>query len=693
MISADSQRQLRIATDVGGTFTDVVTFDPATGRLQFGKTLTTPEHLIDGVVAAVDKADARISSAGLFLHGTTIVINTILERKGAKAVLVTTRGFRDVYEIGRINRPESYNLFFRKHVPLIPRVRCLEVDERMDGRGQILRPLQDEDLERIARFVRDERVEAVAILFLHGYANPLHELKAKSALQEACPGVFVTASHELSQEYREFERTSTVAANAFVGPRVQGYMREFESRLESEGFEGSFFIVQSNGGLCDAGTARRECIRLLESGPAAGVIGALAISRRLSLPGAIAFDMGGTTAKAGVVQDGSVMMAGSIMVGGYAQGLPIQIPLVDIHEVGTGGGSIARVGPGGIRVGPDSAGAAPGPACYGLGGTLATVTDANLVLGRLAPDRFLGGHMKLDLARARKAIEEQVARPLGLDLHEAASGIIRIATTTMSDVVTRVTTERGLDASDFPMIAYGGAGPLHAGLVARELMIPRVIVPPSPGHACAFGMLMTDLKRDLVRTWFRPLDATDPQDLARIFRELCESGASALSTAGGTADVSFTRGADMRYVGQEHAVNVAFPLEFQRGRELETIKTLFDEAHERRYGFSGRAERAEIVSLHVSAIRVLPKPRIEPIAAHPSGAVAKPESTRPVYFGEEGALIPTLVYARDRLCAGERLQGPALIEEYASTTVVFPGDVVEVSPYGDLMVSIAGSAT
>ncbi len=689
MTARGNDAGMRIAADVGGTFTDVVTFDPATGDLKFGKTLTTPQHLIDGVVDACHKTGASIGEAELFLHGTTIVINTILERSGAKAALLTTKGFRDVYEIGRINRPESYNLFFKKHVPLIPRSLCFEVDERMDGTGQVVRPLRADELAQMAQTIRASGIEALAILFLHSYANPSHELAAKAAIQNACPGVFVTTSHEISQEYREFERTSTIAANAYVGPRVHSYLDEFQTRLDKERFKGTFFIVQSNGGLSDVHTAKQECIKLLESGPAAGVIGALTICNRLSLPGAIAFDMGGTTAKAGVVQDGAVMMAGSIMVGGYVQGLPIQIPLVDIQEVGTGGGSIARVGAGGLRVGPESAGALPGPACYDLGGVEPTVTDANLVLGRLAPDHFLGGEMKLNLAKARQAIEEHIAKPLGLDLYEAANGIIRIAATTMSNVVTRVTTERGLDASDFPMLAYGGAGPLHAALVARELMIAQIIIPPAPGHACAFGMLTTDLKRDFVRTWFCPLDAADPKELERIYAQLQSQGEAAMPRGIASRELLFTRGADMRYVGQEHAVTVAFPAQFEPGREIVTIKTLFDAAHEKRYGFNGPTESAEIVSLHLSAIHELPKPTVQPIARVATGTLPEPASHRPVYFTEFGQMRSTAVYARDSLRAGHRFEGPALVEEHASTTVVFPGDVVDVSPYGDLLIAIA----
>ncbi|MBS0530881.1 MAG: hydantoinase/oxoprolinase family protein, partial [Proteobacteria bacterium] len=357
------------------------------------------------------------------------------------------------------------------------------------------------------------------------------------------------------------ERTSTIAANAYVGPRVHNYLAEIESRLSEVDFSGKFYVVQSNGGLFDVSQAQRECIRMLESGPAAGVIGTQAVCKRLGVANAIAFDMGGTTAKAGVVHNGEVVMAGNILIGGYARGLPIQIPLVDIQEVGTGGGSIARVETdGGLRVGPQSAGAVPGPVCYSLGGREPTVTDANLILGRLAPNRFLGGEMALDLDAAEHAMTHLVAEPLGLDLANAANGIIRIATTTMSHVVTRVTTERGLDAGGFAMVSYGGAGPLHACLVARELRIPTVIIPPAPGHFSAFGMLVADLRRDFVTTWFKPLAAMTFDEVETIYLRMEDRGVSSLADRY-RETAKCRRAADMRYVGQEHSVTVDLPRE------------------------------------------------------------------------------------------------------------------------------------
>ncbi len=382
---------IRLATDVGGTFTDVAAFNETTGELQLGKTLTTPSRLVSGIENGVAKTGARFNAARLFLHGTTVAINTILERSGASCALLTTQGFRDIYEIGRVNRPESYNLFFRRHVPLIDRDLRFEIRERIDAQGAVLIELDEIQVRTVVAAAVAQGVEAVAILFLHSYRNPAHEQRAKQLIEQEFPQLFVSASHELSQEYREFERTSTAAANAYVGPRVRRYLSEMETHLDAAGFGGTFLIVQSTGGLFDVADARRSCIRMLESGPAAGVIGTKALCDSIGMRNAIAFDMGGTTAKAGVIYNGDVLMTGSSMIGGYATGLPIQMPMIDIQEVGTGGGSIARIKLGNaLRVGPESAGAQPGPVCYGLGGTEPTITDANLVLGRLGADR--AGH-------------------------------------------------------------------------------------------------------------------------------------------------------------------------------------------------------------------------------------------------------------------------------------------------------------
>ncbi len=397
--AAPARPGIRLAADIGGTFTDIAVFDDRSGKLVFGKALSTPGRLVDGISAGVEKAGSRYGAAGLFLHGSTVAINTVLERTGARTALIITQGFRDIYEIGRINRPDAYNLFFQKHVPLVERALRFEVAERVLADGEIDRPLDEAEIARLGEQLARSGIEACAILFLNCYAKPDHETRAKAILEANHPGMFVSASHELSQEYREFERCSTVVANAYIGPKVRRYIGEIDAHIRSAGFRGSFLIVQSTGGLYEADQARSQCIRMLESGPAAGVIGTQALCRTLKIDNAIAFDMGGTTAKAGVIYKGEALTTGTALLGGYDQALPVQIAMMDIFEVGTGGGSIARLVEGGLRVGPQSAGAAPGPACYGLGGTEPTVTDANLVLGQLASDRFLGGEMRLDPAR------------------------------------------------------------------------------------------------------------------------------------------------------------------------------------------------------------------------------------------------------------------------------------------------------
>ena len=680
---------IRLSADVGGTFTDVAAFDEKTGALRLGKTLTTPERLVTGIENGVGKAGSRFQAAKLFLHGTTVAINTILERTGARCALLTTLGFRDIYEIGRVNRPESYNLFFEKHAPLIDRDMRFEIMERMDAQGAVLIPLDEEQVRKLAREAVEAGAQAIAILFLHSYRNPAHEIRAKEIVQKEFPQLFVTASHELSQEYREYERTSTAAANAYVGPRVQTYLAEMQEHLGDAGFSGNFLIVQSTGGLFDVDDARRSCIRMLESGPAAGVVGTKVLCDSIGLTNAIAFDMGGTTAKAGVIYEGTVLMTGSALIGGYATGLPVQMPMIDIQEVGTGGGSIARVEVGNaLRVGPESAGAAPGPVCYGLGGTEPTITDANLILGRLGADRFLGGEMPLDLNAAKNALSEKVAGPLGIDPIEAAEGILRIATTKMAHVVRWVTTERGLDAADFALVAYGGAGPLHASAVARELSIGTVIIPRAPGHFSACGMLVADLRRDFVNTWFKPLADASFAEMEEIFAEMERQGRATVGRGQTLSGVEVRRSADMRYVGQEHAVTVELPIELFKNEDRAGIKALFDAVHQTRYGFSVAHEKAEIVSLRGAVVGQLRKPPFEHIAkgqAEPDAAAFR--GKRPVYFASIG-FVDTPTYDRPALKAGNKIAGPALIEEHASTTVVHPGDRAEIDAFGDIVITV-----
>ena len=681
---------LRIAVDIGGTFTDLAAFDENTGDLHFGKALSTHGQLVRGIEDTLKIAEIEAKDAYLFMHGSTIAINTLLERNGAQTALLITEGFRDIYEIGRVNRPDAYNLFFSKHEPLIRRSMRFEVPERLRADGTVHKALDEDAVRTLVRSLKDRGVEAVAVLLLHSYRNPAHENRVKEIVLEELPDTFVSASNELSQEYREFERVSTVAANAYVGPRVAAYLGELESHLGQAGFRGSFYCVQSTGGLFPINHARRDCVRMLESGPAAGVIGAQAICAQMGLGEAIAFDMGGTTAKAGVISKGEPLTTGSALIGGYEKALPIQIPMIDIFEVGTGGGSIARVGEGNaLRVGPQSAGSIPGPASYGRGGTEPTVTDANLLLGRLDEKNFLGGTMPLDKEAASQAMRS-VAGPLGLDETTMADGILRIAITSMAHAVKAVTTERGLDAGAFTMVVYGGAGPLHASAIAREIGIRRVLIPFSPGHFSAYGMLFSDLRYDYVRSCFRKLDEVSFEDLEALYTEMEKEGRAAIAdSAVKPSEIRVSRAADMRYVGQEHAVSVDLPDDYFRNKDRKGIKSHFDEVHAVRYGTSAPAEPADLVSLRITVTGLMKKPSPRQV---PEGG-KQPEKdavlrSKPVYFGSAGKFLDTAVYDRKRLRRGNEIGGPALIEEHASTTVLAPGDRLTVDAFGNLVIAI-----
>ena len=685
---------MRAAVDIGGTFTDVVVFDEAKGSLALAKALSTPAELARGVEDGLNKAAVPLDQVLSLIHGSTIVVNAIIERHGAKTALVTTKGFRDVYEIGRINRPESFNPRFRKHRPLVPRENIFEVTERMLADGSVRTPLDEQEAREVAAIIREEGFEAVAVLFLHSYRAPDHEIRMCEILRKTDPNLYVSASHELSREYREYERTSTVVANAYVGPKVSQYLGDLERRLRRNKFAGNLLIMQSNGGLSDVEVARRQCVQMMESGPAGGVVGTMALCELLDLDAAIAFDMGGTTAKASVIRRGAPSLSPDYFVGGYNEGLAIRIPVLDIVEVGTGGGSIAWLDEGGgLHVGPRSAGAEPGPASYARGGTEPTVTDANCILGRLSPERFLGGEMRLDLKAAKTALRERLAQPLAVPLERAASGMLQVATSAMANAVRHVTLERGLDPRDFTLVAYGGGGPLHAASVAKELSIRTIIIPYAPGHFSALGMLMADLRRDYVQTLFARMDDLEMFELEDQFKNLEAEGRRVLEGSGIPTDrIVFERAADMRYVGQEHAVAVRLPANVGDERARAEIKRLFDDAHEQRYSHSAPEESADIVSLRISAIGRLGKPQLAKI---PQGEAAPPKAalcgTRSVIFEGSGSL-EAAVFDRTQLLQGNVIHGPSIIEEMASTTVVEPGDTVTVNAFGHLIMQLQANA-
>jgi N-methylhydantoinase A len=684
---------MRVGVDIGGTFTDIVGFDEATGDVTLGKAASTRDDLTEGITTGLSALRVPLADVDVLIHGSTIVINSLIERRGARSALVTTQGFRDVYEIGRINRPESFNPNFQKHRPLIPRELIFEIPERVLPDGTIHTPFDEQAARNVAARIVALGIEAVAVVFLHSYAVPDNELRMAEILSAANPKLYVTTSHEISREYREYERTSTVAANAYVGPVVSSYLGRLEDRLHGADFTGNLMIMQSNGGLSDVATARRQCVQMVESGPAGGVVGTMAMCEQIGVGSAVAFDMGGTTAKASVVQSGQPSYSADYYIGGYARGLVIRVPVLEIVEAGTGGGSIAWLDPSRqIHVGPRSAGAAPGPACYGLGGSEPTITDANVALGRLSPEAFLGGGMRLDVDAAIEALRVNLAEPLGVSIDRAAVGILEVATSAMANVVRNVTLQRGLDPREFTLFAYGGGGPVHGTAVAQQLGIKTVIVPQSPGHFSAFGMLMADLRRDFAQTLFARLDSIDLADLRTVLRRLEGEGREALSRAGITGDrLRFEYGADFRYLGQEHSVTVAIPgIEDPANGDsiVAEMKRRFDKAHEIRFGHSAPGESAEMVSLRVSAIGAVAKPTPTEIprgSAQPPASAQRPPR-RIVY--EDCGPATARGFERAQLLAGNVIEGPAVIEEAASTTLLAPGDIATIGSTGYIHIAI-----
>ncbi len=683
-----------VGVDIGGTFTDLVAQD-GDGRVAVSKVLTTPEDHAEGVMSAVAKAEVDLRRTSLFLHGSTIAINTVVERKGVKTALITTRGFRDVYEIGRSNRPDAYNLFFERPVPLVPRSLRREVTERMTARGEIHTPLNREEAAAVAAELKHAGVDSIAVCLLHSYANPTHEEALGEIIASVHPTAYVTLSHRILREYREYERTSTAAVNAYVGPVVARYLGSLREQLREKGFKGEVLVMQSGGGVMSLETAIQTPVRMMESGPVAGVIGAAGVAHALGYSQAITFDMGGTTAKTSLTRNGNAEIASHYFIGGYNRGHPVMLPVVDIVEVGSGGGSIAWLdAAGGLKVGPVSAGAAPGPACYGRGGTQPAVTDANLILGRLSAESFLGGEMPLDRAAAEAALCTHVGKPLELDVNQAAVAILRIANAHMALALRAVSVERGQDPRDFALVGFGGAGPLHACELARELKIPTVIIPQLPGEFSAWGMLTCDLRDDYVQTLVRDFATVDPEEICSAISALIATGLRTLGNkreANGPPPQADCR-LDLRYRGQEYTVTVPLANANFAAADREGIAARFHELHRLLYGHAAPEEPQELVAVRVTVHKAVERagPSSAPHAPRaPSQRPASVYSKRRVYMSERYGFLDTPVYRRDELAQGTKLEGPAIIEETASTTVVLPKDRVEVVATGELVISIA----
>lgn len=680
----------QIAADIGGTFTDLAAVDDS-GAFSTAKTLTTPHDHAEGVMDGLDKLRAHLPEVELFLHGSTIAINTVLQRVGANTALITTQGFRDVYEIGRGNRSEPYNLFFGKPVPLVRRRSRFEVRERVLADGSVRTPLDVEAATALIQRLRATDVESIAVCLLHSYANPEHELQLGRLIEELWPEAYVTLSHQILREYREYERTSTTVLNAYIAPVVSRYLDSLKDRLARRGFRGRLLIMQSNGGIMSVETARQSPVRMMESGPVAGVMGAATLAEGLGMPKVIPFDMGGTTAKTSMVKDGEVDISPGYFIGGYATGHPMSLPVVNIVEVGSGGGSIAWVdAAGSLKVGPRSAGASPGPACYGLGGDRPTVTDANLILGRLGADRFLGGEMRLDADAARRAIREYVAEPLGLDLMAAARGIVTIADAQMSLAVRAVSVEKGEDPREFALVATGGAGPLHAVSIARELSIGTVVVPVLPGQFSAKGMLSSQVRHDLTRTQLATFEPGAVEQYAVTLKALADEALARLrADVGEPAEPPVLQHfLELRYRGQEFTIAVPVPREGLSTATYAPVRAEFDAMHERLYGHQAPEETVEAIGMRTvisMPMGTLPAP---PAPAGPAG-VAKPVETRPVVLHGSGAEpVPCPVHAREDLVPGQRIDGPAVVQEATSSVVFYDGDVLTVAADQSLVIAV-----
>src|SRR5256712_2351726 len=568
---------LMFVVDLGGTFSDFLGYDTATGRLLSSKSPTTAAGLDQGIQDCLKKAGVSVDAIDAFVHGSTIAINTVLERKGARTALIVTKGTRDVYKIGRGNRPDAYDIWFKRPEPLVPRHLTFEVEERLLATGEIHTPLNAVQAEAIASQVTASGAEAVAVCFLHSWNNPVHESRMAEWLDSK---IYRSISHEILRQYGEYERISTTVLNSYIGPKVSAYLAELERMLGEQGFRGNLSVMQSNGGLMSSPVARHLPVAMLESGPVGGFIAAARTGAALGYTNVIGFDMGGTTAKANLARDGEPQMSHGYHIGGYASGQPMMLPVVDTVEVGSGGGSIAKVDQtGSLKVGPVSAGADPGPACYGKGGTDPTVTDANLLLGRLDPNHFLGGEIALNIEAAREAVNRCIARPLGLSETEAARAIVKIAVMNMSLAVRQVSVERGYDPRDFVMIAFGGAGPLHAAEVARSLHIPLVVVPNFPAQFSAAGMLVAEPRHDFVRTYYRALDGTDFRELGRIAAEMETLARDRL----GDVDVRMRHSLEVRYMGQDFSLPIAVdPTRYAEDYRA-TVRNAFHQLHQTRF--------------------------------------------------------------------------------------------------------------
>jgi N-methylhydantoinase A len=674
----------RIGVDIGGTFTDVALVNEDNGRIGIAKVSTTPDDFGAGVVQALsialDDHNVVPESVSLLSHATTVVTNAILENKGARIALVATRGFRDVLELRRSARVDLYDLYQDAPAVLAPRHCRLEVTERLDASGAVVTPLDESDIDPIIEFVKNNDIEAVAVSLLYSFLNDAHERIVGDRLRAALPGVPVFLSSEVLPEIREYERTSTTAVCAYVGPILESYLHRLEEAVSGMGLP-KLYVMGSSGGVFDVAEGLKMPAMAIESGPAAGVIAAQLVGRQLNKPNLISFDMGGTTAKASLIKDGQVETTSEYEVGGgdgnvnrwmNGAGHPIRVPVIDLAEVSAGGGSIAWIDPvGALRVGPKSAGAAPGPVCYDGGGVDPTVTDANLTLGYLDPGALLAGRLAIRADKAEAAITERLAGPLKLDVDATAAAVVSIVNNAMAEALRIVSVERGHDAREFSLVAFGGAGPMHAAELASELGVREIIIPPIPGGFSALGLVATDLKRDYVKTFYAPLTGIDPADINAVYQGMEESARDMLrATDIPESRWVFERAADLRYLRQAYELTVPAPADAVTPETLDALANGFHEKHRQTYGHENRNEIVQMVNLRLTAIGRLEGLDLRQTSA--TGGGSSMTGSRKVWF-KGASRIDCAIHDRDKMNAGAEAPGPAVIQAVDTTIVVPPG--------------------
>jgi N-methylhydantoinase A len=680
----------RVAIDVGGTFTDLCALDEKSGQFTFVKDSTTPANYAEGVVNVIRRSGLKGEQIDRFIGtGSTMVINALTEKKGAKTMLVTTKGFRDSLELQRSNRTDIYNFRYEKPKPFVPRRLRLEVEERVSYSGKEITPLNRDDVLRVAEVCKEENAEAIAIAFYNAYANPDHEIECYNILKGRVKTPYITMSHELSREWREYERINTAVLNAFVQPKVHAYLTTLESELRRLGMSIGAHVMQSNGGVATFEQGRKTPIYQVESGPIGGVIGAVVLGKAVGVGDIITFDVGGTTAKTSLIDSGRMKINTEYFIGRsqFSGGYPVKVPVVDIVEIGAGGGSIAWVDElGSLKVGPQSAGADPGPACEDKGGTNPTITDAFVLTGVIDPNYFLGGEIKLKPELSEKAYKT-VADKMHLKVLDVAIGAIEIATANMVNAIKLVSVRRGYDPRDFAMVAFGGGGPMFAVSLAQELGIKKVIVPRVPGVFSAWGMLMTDLRHDFIRTKVVGLRPENLSELQGVLDEMRKEATQQLKSEGiGEESMRFEGLFDIRYVGQEHTISTPVPANVKAPGSLAVIGKDFKALHYKAYSFNLN-DPTEVVNVRLVAFGNVKKRPPKPAKAS-RGARVRPTKTRSVYLDESGfKRLP--VYSRDSIPIGARLRGPAIVEEPTTTTILRKGNKLMKDRYGNLVVEVA----